>query len=581
MSVAAIETAREAAPALPAALDADRPRDPIGRILAGFRRELLWVLLFGFVSNLLMLTPTLYMMQVFDRVFVSYSEYTLAALSALALVLFLVMGFADWARSRLLVRAGTRFDELAQPLVFRAAFDDQLRGRGSQGTQALSDLTLLRQVLTGNALFAVMDMPWMFLYTAALFLIHPWLGWMALVFVLLSLAIALIGNHLVGPRHRQAQKEQLENHQYLQGKLRNAEAVEAMGMMGNLQRRWFVLHDSVNQGTLQAGEATHRLQALIKFVQYTQSSLVLALGAVLAIDGQISAGAMLVCNALLSNALRPIGLVVQSWKPTLDAYAAYGRLRALLDRNPPRPAVIVPTQVEGRITLRGLTATAEGRKTPILDGLNAEFMPGEVIAVVGPSGAGKSTLARCLLGLWPGTEGQVLLDGVPLSQWPRELLGPHIGYLPQDVELFEGSIAENIARFVPDREFAVIDAAQRTGIHDMVLRMPQGYDTGLAEAGGALSGGQRQRIGLARAIVGDPRVVVLDEPTANLDDVGEFALLRAVSDLKARGKTVFLIAHQKHLLTVADRLLVLDRGRIAQLARIQHQAPTGAAPIKP
>lgn len=588
MSAATLETpgggrqdadrAAAAAAAAAAAVDAQASgRGPIWAILRRFHRELVWVLVFGFVSNLLMLTPTIYMMQVFDRVFLSMSDYTLAAVSLVALFLFLIMGFSDWARSRMLVRAGTRFDELAQPLVFRAAFDDQLRGRTNNGSQALSDLTLLRQILTGNALFAVVDMPWMVIYTAALFLIHPWLGWLALVFVVISLVIALVGNHLVGPYHRAAQKDQLTNHQYLQGKLRNAEAVEAMGMLGHLRRRWFQLHDRVDHSAMEAGEAGHRVQALIKFVQYAQGTLVLALGAVLAIDGKISAGAMLACNALLGNALRPIGLVVQSWRPMLDAWAAHGRLRQLLERNPLRLADELPAEVRGQITLRGLTARAERREAPILDDLNLDFVAGEVVAIAGPSGAGKSTLARALLGLWPGTDGQVLLDGRPLSEWPREALGPHLGYLPQEVELFEGTIAENIARFMPGREFEVIDAAQRTGIHDMILRMPQGYDTPMAEAGSSLSGGQRQRIGLARAILGDPQVIVLDEPTANLDDVGEIALLRTVIDLKSRGKTVFLIAHQKHLLAAADRLLILERGRIVQFARIQNDAPAGAA----
>ncbi|MCZ2439524.1 MAG: type I secretion system permease/ATPase [Burkholderiales bacterium] len=575
-----------AAAATPAAPDTPAPVPakgvhPLWPILRRFRAELFWVALFGLVSNLLMLTPTLYMIQVFDRVFASNSEYTLAALSFIALVLFLVMGFADWARSRLLVRAGTRFDELAQPLLFGASFDDQLRGRTSQGSQAFSDLTQLRQFLTGNGAFAVVDAPWVFIYAAALYLIHPWLGWLAAFFVLLTLAIALVGNHFVGPRHRSAQQSLLKNHQYLQGKLRNAEAVYAMGMLGHLRARWIELHDRVDDTTREAAHAGHRLQALIKFVQYAQGSLVLALGAVLAIEGDISAGAMIACNALMSNALRPIGLIVQSWRPMLDARAAYARLRVLMERNPPRAAAHAAEQIEGRITLRDLSARAPGRPAPILDGLNAEFGPGEVIAVAGPSGAGKSTLARCLLGLWPDTQEQVLLDGVPLAQWSRQALGRHVGYLPQDIELFDGSIAENIARFAPDMEEQVVTAARRCGIHDMILRLPRGYDTPMGEAGAFLSGGQRQRIGLARAILGDPRIVVLDEPTSNLDDVGEMALLRAVAELKAQRRTVFMIVHQPHLLGVADRLLVLQGGRIAQLAKIQHPAPSAAATPTP
>jgi ATP-binding cassette subfamily C exporter for protease/lipase len=547
---------------------------PLRSLLWQFRHEALWVVIFGMFSNLLLLTPTLYMMQVFDRVFLSSSEYTLAALSALALVFFLAMGFSDWARSRLLVRAGTRFDELAQTDVFRASFDAQLRSTRGQANQPLADLTQLRQFITGNGVFALIDTPWAVIYTAALYLIHPWLGWLAAGFVALTLLLAVITTQWVKPWHASAQTATVENNQYLSGKLRNAETVEALGMLKDLRRHWLTLNDKVDRTSLQAGERAQRVQSVVKFLQYAQGSLVLALGALLAIDGQISAGAMLACNALLTNALRPIGTLVQSWKSFLETRTAYERLTELLVNNPPDgPSERDADQIKGQVSLRGLVAKAERRPEPILKGLDAEFRAGEVVAIVGPSGAGKSTLARCLVGIWPDTQHQVLLDGVPLSEWPRDSLGSRLGYLPQDIELFEGTIAENIGRFRPDVSADVIDAAKRCGIHDMVLRMPKGYDTPMGEAGSSLSGGQRQRIGLARAILGNPKVVVLDEPNANLDDAGESALLRAVFDLKSRGTTVFMIVHQKHLLAVADRLLVLDNGRIGQLATIQHGNP--------
>ena len=539
------------------------------KILFGFRAELAWILVFGIFSNLLLLTPTLYMMQVFDRVFLSGSEYTLAALSLMALVFFLVMGFSDWARSRLLVRAGTRFDELAQPEVFRASFDAQLRSEARASNQAFADLTQLRQYLTGNGVYAIVDLPWAVIYTGVLFLIHPWLGWLAIGFVVLSIGLALGGNHLLANRHEAAQQAQVDNQQFLVGKLRNAEVVEAMGMRGHLRRHWLALHDTVGRRSAHATHSSHYMQVAMKFVQYAQGTLVLALGAVLAIGGQISAGAMLACNALLNNALRPVGTLVQTWKSFVDARAAYARLVGLLQNNPPRVAEVEEPAVRGQISLRALQARAPNRDAPILAGLDADFQAGEVIAIIGPSGAGKSTLARCLLGIWPDVPGQVILDGRPIESWSRDVLGPSLGYLPQDIELFEGTIAENIARFDPSAEEQVIDAAKRTGIHEMVLRMPKGYDTPMGEAGMTLSGGQRQRIGLARAILGDPQVIVLDEPNANLDDAGEAALLRTVMDLKARAKTVFMIVHQKHFLAVADRLLVLDKGRIVQLARIQ------------
>lgn len=544
-------------------------------ILFSFRKEVVWVALFGVFSNLLMLTPTLYMMQLFDRVMVSNSEYTLAALSLLALALFLVMGFADWARSRLLVRVGTRFDLMAQRHVFVASFDAKLRSTTGANPQALNDLTLLRQFLTGNGIYAAVDTPWVLVFTAALYLIHPWLGYTAAAFVVLMLAVAVIGSRKIAPLQEKVQGATVQGNAYLAGKLRNSETVEAFGMLQHLRRRWLAIHDRQSDLQTHAQEATHRLQTMTKFVQYAQQSLVLALGAVLAIGGHISAGAMLACNALMGNALRPIGLAAGSWSQFVDARAAYRRINKLLEDNPPRADVSEELpELTGQVSVRGLKAKAPGREEPILKGLDLEFRAGEVIAIVGPSGAGKSTLARCLMGIWPDTEGDVLLDGTPLHTWSREAIGARMGYLPQDIELFDGTIEENIARFSDGQEQLVIEAARRTGIHDMVLRMPKGYDTPMGEAGSSLSGGQRQRIGLARAIFGNPVVVVLDEPNANLDDAGEAALINAVRDLKSRGTTVFMIVHQQSLLAVADRVLFLENGQATRLVPLvaQNQA---------
>lgn len=554
---------------------------PLKDVLLGFKREALWIAIFGFFSNLLTLTPTVYMIQVFDRVMLSNSEYTLAALSLIALLLFLVLGFADWARSRLLVRAGTRFDLLMQRQVFRASFDARLRSTAGPTPQALNDLTQLRQFLTGNGVYAVIDTPWVLVYAGVLYLIHPSLGYVAVVFVLITLAVALFGNKLLAPRHAKVQAAQIQGNNYLAGKLRNSETVEAFGMLGDLRRRWLSIHDEQGAQQEHAHEASHRLQAAVKYVQYAQQTLVLALGAVLAIDGHITAGGMLACNALMGSALRPIGLIVQSWGQFVESRAGYRRLTTLLQQHPPHDGRADVAGLQGQISLRGLVARAPGRDEPILKGLDLDFRAGEVVAIAGPSGAGKSTLARCLLGIWPDTEGEVLLDGTPIGQWSREAIGPHLGYLPQGIELFEGTIAENIARFEDGQEEPVIEAARRTGIHDMVLRMSRGYDTPMGEAGATLSGGQRQRLGLARAILGDPLVVVLDEPNASLDDVGEAALLRTVADLKARGRTVFMIAHQPHLLSVADRLLLLDNGRVARFATIRVETPAPKEPATP
>lgn len=550
-------------------------RSALGRTLGSFRRELAWIAVFSFFANVLLLTPTLYMMQVFDRVMASGSEYTLAALTLLMVLFFAVMAFAEWVRSRLLVRAGARFDQALNTHVFHASFETSLAGNSRNQLQAFNDLTNLRQFLSGNGVFALVDTPWTPVYIGVLFLMHPWLGWASVLFAVIMLALAVLGNRVTARHFEKVQEGQMESTAYLHGKLRNAETVEAMGMLGSLRRHWLGIQERLAHTLHGAHESAHRLQAATKFVQLTQQSLMLALGALLAIDGHISAGAMIACNALMGNALRPIGIVVQTWKQFVDTRQSYARLEKLLEENPPREDRHTSLAVQGQITLRGLTATAPGRDKPILNGLDAEFKAGEVVAILGPSGAGKSTLARCIVGIWPQTGGQVLLDGHPIDEWSREALGPHIGYLPQDIELFDGTIAENIARFADVSPEQVIEAAQRTGIHDMILRLPKGYDTPMGEAGGLLSGGQRQRVGLARAILGDPALVVLDEPNANLDDVGEAALVRTVRELKGRGKTVFMIVHQQHLLAAADRVLLLEAGQIKALAAVVIQ---GAKP---
>ena len=320
------------------------------------------------------------------------------------------------------------------------------------------------------------------------------------------------------------------------------------------------------------------MQAVGKFMQYSQQSLILALGAWLAIRGEISLGAMIASNALMSNALRPISSLVGTWKQFVEARQAYSRLDKVISDYPDGGRYHSAEHVTGQIELRQLVALAPGSDTQILKGLNLEFRPGEVVGIVGPSGAGKSTLARCLIGVWPSTRGQMLLDGVDISKWDRDRLGPHIGYLPQDIELLEGTVAENICRFGEIDSDTVIEAAKRAGIHEMVQHLPQGYDTSLGQAGGLLSGGQRQRLALARALYGMPDLVVLDEPNANLDDVGEVALMKAIVELKQAGKTVFMVLHQRNLLALADRVLVLNNGTVAQFGVMDVTARPDALP---
>ncbi len=551
---------------------------PMARNLWRFRREFAWAGLFSLIANVMMLTPTLYLLQVFDRVLVSGSKVTLAAVTLLAVLFFAVMGFAEWVRSRLLVRTGAAFDAALNRQVFDAGFDAALVGTARSPLQPFNDLLVLRQFLTGNGAFAVFDLPWSPIYVGVLFLMHPWLGWTSVAFVLLLGTVAVLGRTLTSPRLRRAQDGVVESNAFVHAKLRNVETVHALGMAGHLRRLWVDLQDRQGQRQAEALAASQRLNALSKFLQYAQPSMILAVGAVLVIDGEISVGAMIASNALMAMALRPISTIAGTWRQFIDARQAFGRLDELLVQQPTRRGAHAADTVTGQVTLDGLTARAAGRDQPILHGLEAEFRAGEVVAIVGPSGAGKSTLARCLVGIWPGAEQQVRLDGRPIGDWDREALGPHLGYLPQDIELLNGTIAENIARFGNVDSDQVIEAATRTGIHDMVLRLPRGYDTPMGEAGQLLSGGQRQRVGLARAIYGDPALVVLDEPSSNLDDAGEAALVRAVCDLRARGRTVFMVVHQRQLLAAADRVLVLEQGRVARISAVAVRQPAAPTP---
>lgn len=555
-----------------------------------FRREFLLVGLFSAVANLLMLTPTIYMLQVYDRVLVSYSELTLVAVSLICLFLLGIMAFSEWTRSRVLVRAGVRLDEQLGTRIFNASFEASLGSSANSPARAFSDLLQLRQFMTGQGIFAFFDAPWAPIYIAVTFFLHPFLGVLAVVFAVIQGALAWFGHrHTVAPAEA-ALNAGTDVNTYLQGKLRNAEVLESMGMVENLLHRWRKRHEQYLSANGAAQAVNNRVTAWSKFIRYSQQSLSLGAGALLVIDGQLSAGGMIAANVLMSRALAPIDQMVGTWRSFVSARSSFARLEALLQAFPQRDPALSRVAPSGAVTLRNVVASAAGRESPILKGISFQVPAGTVVAVLGHSGSGKSTLARTILGIWPEVTGEVLLDELPVQGWNRLELGPHVGYLPQDVELFDGSIAENIARFGELDADKVIEAARCTGLHEMILRFPKGYDTPIGEAGGMLSGGQRQRIGLARAVYGDPALVVLDEPNANLDDAGEIALANTVAQLRTKGKTVFLVTHRPGAISLADWLVMMNNGEVAasgprdallaELQRRQQQqaAPAGAAP---
>ena len=537
-------------------------RNELTRTLWDFRYEFMVAGLFSMIANLLMLAPTLYMLQVYDRVLVSQNTGTLLVVSIITLFFLVVLSFSEWARSKLLVRSGIRMDQMISRKLFHASYEAHLNPAVSNPTRAFADLTELRQFLTGNGIFAFFDAPWAPIYIAVLFLLHPWLGVMALGFAAVQSVLAWWGSQATKPAQAQASKSQQEVSGYLQSKFRNAEVIESMGMVKHLYRRWSERNAKAMGANLNAQDVAGRVTAWSKFVRYTQQSLALGGGALLVIHGELSPGAMIAANVLMTRALAPIDLMVGTWSGFLNAREAFHRLSELLEAHPMRDIPAMGITPKGDVVLKDVVASAPGRDTPILQGVSAIMPPGTVTVVLGASGSGKSTLARVLLGIWPHSAGQVLLDGQAIGKWNRMELGPHVGYLPQDIELFDGTIAENIARAGNVESEKVIEAAEAAGLHAMILRFPKGYDTPMGEAGGLLSGGQRQRIGLARAMYGMPELVVLDEPNANLDDEGEAALVRAVQGLKAQGKTVVLISHRPGIVSVADRLLILQNGTV-------------------
>lgn len=536
------------------------PQNELAQALLHFKGAFRTVGVFSAIINILMLVPSIYMLQVYDRVLQSRNEITLLMLTLIMLGSFLLMGALELVRSFLLVRVGAKFDLHINKRVYTAAFEQNLKRAGGNAGQALSDLTNLRQFLTGNALFAFFDAPWFPIYLAVIFFFDSTLGWFALIGTLILLVLAVV-NELVSRKPlAEANTMAIVSGNLATNNLRNAEVIESMGMLPNLMGRWFRLHQNFLHLQAEASEKAGMVGAVTKFVQVSMQSLVLGLGALLTIEGKITPGMMIATSILLGRALSPVQQVIAVWKSWSSTRSSYNRLVTLLEENPARRVGMSLPKPQGTIQLENVTAAPPGSNAAVLKGINFQLPAGEVLGVIGPSGSGKSTLARLLVGVWPAAVGKVRLDGADIYQWNKDELGPHIGYLPQDIELFAGTVSENIARFGEIDAEQVVLAAKRAGVHDMVLQLPQGYDTRLGDGGAGLSGGQRQRLGLARAMYGDPSLIVLDEPNSNLDDVGENALLVTVNDLRKRGKTIVVITHRTNIIASTTKLLLLRDG---------------------
>lgn len=531
--------------------------------LAKGKSSFIFAALFSLASNLLYLALPIYTNQVYSRVLYSHSSSTLIVLTVGALFVFLISGLLDHYRGEVLTNFSIAFDRhLASP-TFAALFDLVVRRMGGSHAQALRDLDTIRQSIAGPAVGVLFDLPWIPLFLGLLFIIDPWIGTLTLVGGIVLLVLAILQDRATHSALKEASGAAIKSYSFTDAALRNSEIVRALGMLPTLGAAWAQFRQLSLRMTIVANHRGSFYSNAIRFVRMFIQIATIGLGAFLVIEGSISSAILFANMILASRALAPFERIVGSWKMLFDASQAYGRLAKVFDEyQPPLPTTQLPVP-KGQITFEGVSFATAGASSLILAGASFLIQPGEMVGVIGPSGAGKSTLLRLMVGIWKPTAGTVRLDGADVYSWDRGDFGRHVAYQPQDTELFAGTVRNNICRFLPDAEDAdVVRAAQSAGAHDLILRLPNGYDTELGEGGSILSAGQRQRVGLARTLYGDPKLVVLDEPNANLDTEGEGALAEAIKGLRERGATIVLVSHKPSVLSQADKLMVVRGGRI-------------------
>ena len=515
--------------------------------------------MFSLAINLLYLAGPLYMLQLYDRVISSGSEVTLVMLTLALLLAYVSLAGLDAVRARVLTRASVRLDQRMVSRIMTAIINRPLNAGGPR-SQFLRDFDTFRQFITGTGIHAIFDLPWAPLYIAVIFMLHWALGAFALASAILLVLMAIINELIVKPPLSEANSASARNYSFTEMSLRNTEVVRAMGMTEGLLGRWSADRNLMLKRQVVASDRAAVIQSMIRFLRLTMQSVILALGAYLVIERITTAGAMFAASILLGRALQPVEQIVGSWRNLISARNSFRRISELLSTSAVRDRALALPRPAGRVSVEGLTYYVPGNSKPVLRGISFEIEPGEVLGVIGPSGAGKSTLARQLVGVLTPSSGAVRLDGADVSAWARTTLGQYVGYLPQDIELFSDTVAANISRFQTGKDEEAIRAAQMASVHDMILRLQHGYETQVGDGGAVLSGGYRQRIGLARAVYGDPSIVVLDEPSSNLDADGDSALANCILELKQHGTTVILISHRPSTIGVVDKLLVLRDG---------------------
>ena len=554
-----------------------KPNKLFSQLARTYKQELLLALVFSSVANIMMLVPTLYMLQIYDRVMISKSEITLVVVSIISFGLMLSMGFAEWARSKVLIAAGVNLELTLSQRLFRVSFLNRLKQTQKSTLQPFNDLAQLRQTLTGQSIYALLDAPWTPFYIVIMFLLHPWLGFLAIAFCLSLSFVAWFSAQKTKDSKDQSLEEETELNRFVHSKLRNAEVIEAHGMAKNLKFRWWQRQVEVLKTGTEAENLESKLTSTTKEITIFKQSLALGMGALLVMKGELTVGAMIAANLLMTRATSPLDMIVNGWRGFKQSFDAANRLEELLDEFPEDMQRGNSHVLRGDIQVQNISAKVAARKAPILNEVSFQVRSGEAIAVVGASGSGKSTLAKAILGIWQSFTGKVSFDGVGIHEIDREFMGPQVGYLAQDVELFDGTIAENIARMSEVDHEKVILAAQHVGMHETILHLPEGYDHQITGKGGALSSGQKQRIALARAIYGTPQILILDEPDSSLDEAGVKALEDVLKALKSSGTTIILITHRESLLAFVDRIVEMKNGQINSISDVRMSLPQAQA----
>jgi PrtD family type I secretion system ABC transporter len=534
---------------------------PIGKLLREYRHSFYLVILFTFLTEVLAIAPMLYMMNVYDRVISTRSGVTLVSLTLLIIGVYIFWSAIDWMRTRLMVRISLRIDWDLAADVFDASFRRSVGRKKVNVQQLMGDLLALRQFLTGGAALALMSAPFAVIFIIVGAMFHPFLAIFIAVAVVLMMVSAYVSQKVSSPVLKRANDENAEAQRVAAMGLDQAEATLALGMMPAVRKRWYERHRSFLTYSVNASEASGLVGGFSQFLHKALPSMQIALGCWLAINGEITGGMVIAASMLISRSVAPINRLLSSWGQIVAARQAHERLNLLLieDRRFVDRMTLPPPI--GRLDVTAAAAMPPGAKKPVVADVAFALRPGEAVAIIGPSGSGKTSLTRLLVGVWKPAAGSVRLDGVELSEWNHDEVGPHIGYVPQEIAFPEGTVAENIARLGVVDADKVVEAAQLIGMHEVILSFPDGYDTRLGGSGFALSGGQRQRLAIARAFYDNPKYVVMDEPNASLDEVGETALMRAIMTMKERGTSFVLSTHRPRLMSIADNMLVLRQGK--------------------